>query len=120
MTVHAPIRHPDRLFIGGEWVKPTGTSKIDVINSGTEELYVSVAEAQEADVNKAVAAARKAFDEGPWPRMTHAERATYMRALADELEARADDMSRIWTTETGILHVHSTMISSSVGGVYRY
>ena len=52
MNTHAPIAHPDRFFIGGDWAQPSAGSKIDVINSGTEELFVSVAEAQEADINR--------------------------------------------------------------------
>ena len=51
-----------------------------MIDSGTEEHFFSVAEAQEADMARAVAAARQAFDDGPWPRMTHGQRAEYLRA----------------------------------------
>ena len=77
MNAHAPIKHPDMFFIDGQWTKPSSAAKIDVINSATEELFASVAEAQEADINRAVAAARKAFDHGPWPRMSHAERIAF-------------------------------------------
>ena len=80
--IGAPLRHADRFFIGGEWVQPSSDSMIDVIDSATEELFFSVAEAQAADMARAVGAARQAFDEGPWPRMTHAERAEYLRAIA--------------------------------------
>ena len=65
------IRHPDRFFIGGEWVEPSSTARIDVRDSATEEVFLSVAEAQVEDVDRAVAAARKAFDHGPWPRLSH-------------------------------------------------
>ena len=64
-----PIQHPDQLFIGGKWAQPAGTTRFDVLNSSTEELFVSVAEAQAADMSAAVSAARQAFDHGPWPRM---------------------------------------------------
>jgi len=93
MPSPAPIQHPDRLFIGGEWAAPSGATRFDVLNSATEELFVSVAEAQAADMSAAVAAARQAFDHGPWPRMTHAERAGYLRAIAAELALRADDQA---------------------------
>ena len=83
--VKAPLRHADRFFIGGEWVQPSSDATIDVIDSGTEELFFSVAEAQAADMDRAVAAAREAFDDGPWPRLSHAERAEYLRAIAAEL-----------------------------------
>ncbi len=71
--IRAPLRYVDRFFIGGQWVHPSSDAKIDVIDSGTEELFFSVAAAQEADISRAVAAARQAFDEGPWPRMSHAQ-----------------------------------------------
>jgi acyl-CoA reductase-like NAD-dependent aldehyde dehydrogenase len=74
-TTTAPVRNTDRFFIGGEWVKPSTDSMIDVIDSGTEVLFFRVAEAQADDMSRAVAAARQAFDEGPWPRLTHAQRA---------------------------------------------
>ena len=70
----APIKHPQKFFIDGEWVAPSSDAAIDVISPSTEELYMRVADAQEADVNRAVAAARAAFDRGPWPRLSHADR----------------------------------------------
>ena len=79
--ISVPIRHPDRFFIGGQWVTPSSDATIDVIDSGTEEVYFTVAEAQAADIAGPSAAAREAFDNGPWPRLTHAERAGYLRAL---------------------------------------
>ncbi|MBB6734898.1 aldehyde dehydrogenase family protein [Cohnella zeiphila] len=63
------------MFIGGEWVDPSSSSRFDVINSATEDVFATFAEAQADDVERAVTAARKAFDKGPWPRMTHNERA---------------------------------------------
>ena len=73
--------HADRFFIGGQWVKPSSDATIKVIDSGTEEFFFSVAEAQAADISRAVEAARQAFDTGPWPQLTHAERAGYLRAI---------------------------------------
>lgn len=99
-----PLRSPDRFFIGGEWVKPSSGSTIDVIDSDTEQLYFQVAEAQAADMDLAIGASRRAFDHGPWPRMTHAERAGYLRAMADKLAARGPDYSQMWPRESGVLH----------------
>jgi aldehyde dehydrogenase (NAD+) len=99
-----PLHNPDRFFIGGEWVKPSSEATIDVINSSTEQLYFQVPEAQATDLDLAIAAARLAFDRGPWPRMTHAERAGYLRAIADKLEVRAPDYSQIWPRESGIVY----------------
>ena len=100
----APVSHPDRFFIGGEWVAPSSDSMIDVIDSGTEELYFRVAEAQADDMARAVAAARTAFDDGPWPRLSHAERAEYLRAFGPALQKRADALAQIWPRESGTTH----------------
>ncbi len=99
----APVRNADRFFIGGEWVQPSSDSTIDVIDSGTEELFFSVAEAQAADISRAVGAARQAFDTGPWPRLTHAERAEYLRAIGVGLRERAEALGQIWPRESGVL-----------------
>jgi aldehyde dehydrogenase (NAD+) len=101
-TASDMIKHPDKFFIGGEWVAPSSDEQIEVVTPSTEETFVRVAGAQAADINRAVAAARKAFDEGPWPRMSHAERADYMRRIARKMEERSADLSRIWTSEMGV------------------
>jgi aldehyde dehydrogenase (NAD+) len=102
--VTAPIQHANRFFIGGQWVPPSSDATIKVTDSATEELFLTVAEAQAADISRAVEAAREAFDRGPWPRMTHAERAGYLRAIGAELAKRSDDIGQIWPRESGVLH----------------
>jgi betaine-aldehyde dehydrogenase len=119
-TATAPIKHPDRFFIDGTWAAASSDAKIDVINSGTEELFARVAEAKQADVTRAVAAARKAFDRGPWPRMKHAERAQYLRAIARELGKRTDDLAQIWTSESGVIHGIAKGGSMGLGSIYEY
>jgi acyl-CoA reductase-like NAD-dependent aldehyde dehydrogenase len=116
----SPIARPGCFFIGGEWTTPSTNKTINVINSGTEELFLTVAEAQEQDVDRAVAAARNAFDSGPWPRLPHAERADYLRALADAIERRAEATALTWTVESGFLHSHSTMAGRYGGMTYRW
>jgi aldehyde dehydrogenase (NAD+) len=100
----APLRQPDRFYIGGEWVEPSSDATIEVIDSGTEQLFFRIAEAQAADIDRAVAAARSAFDEGPWPSLTHAERAEYLRALGSKLQERADILAQLWPRESGTIH----------------
>ena len=102
MATQELIRHPGKFFIGGQWVAPSSDDTIDVITPSTEECFVTVAAAQDADINRAVAAARQAFDEGPWPRMSHAERAGYMRAIAEKMRERSPELTRIWTSEMGV------------------
>lgn len=96
------IGHSGELFIGGKWVSPSSSAVFDIINPATEEIFVTVAAANEADMNRAVAAARTAFDRGPWRKLPHAERGRLVRALGDALRARAQDASRIWTSEMGV------------------
>ncbi|MFN8543485.1 MAG: aldehyde dehydrogenase [Candidatus Binatia bacterium] len=91
----------ERLYIGGEWIAPSTAATIDVISPHTEEVVGRVPEAREADVDRAVAAARAAFDTGPWPRMTPAERADVMARLLAALQARAEEMATTITTEMG-------------------
>jgi acyl-CoA reductase-like NAD-dependent aldehyde dehydrogenase len=99
-----PLAHPESFFIGGAWVAPSSDAKIDVIDAGTEEIAFSVAEAQAADMARAVEAARTAFDEGPWPTLTHAQRAEYLRAFATALTERNDALGELWPRESGVLH----------------
>lgn len=115
-----PFGHQDRFFIGGEWVAPSSDSTCQVICPTTEEIYVTVAAAQEADVNRAVDAARKAFDKGPWPRMSHAERAGYLQEIARRLDDRAGDVAQTWPNEMGIVHSTALMFAQSMGSVYAY
>ncbi len=98
------LAHPEQFYIGGAWVDPASASKFDIISSSTEEVVAGVAEATEADIGRAVEAARNAFDTGPWPRLSHAERAAYLRAIATECERRADEFARGWTIESGVLY----------------
>jgi acyl-CoA reductase-like NAD-dependent aldehyde dehydrogenase len=100
----APIRHADRFFIGGQWVAPSSDATIKVIDSGTEETYFTVAEAQAADISRAVEAAREAFDNGPWTGLSHAERAGYLRAIGAELAKRGADLGQIWPRQSGVLY----------------
>ena len=118
--IKAPLRNTDRFFIGGEWVQPSSGAMINVIDSGTEEVYFSVAEAQAADISRAVEAARHAFDDGPWPRMTHAQRAEYMRAIAAGVRARADDLGQIWPRESGALHVFAPYFAGDAANTFEY
>ena len=104
-TTSAPVSYPDRFFIGGQWVAPSSDATIDVIDAGTEELFFRVAEARAEDMSRAVGAARTAFDEGPWPGMTHAERAGYLRALGAAVQERSDGMAQLWPRESGTTHL---------------
>ena len=104
----APVRHADRFFIGGEWVAPSSDATIDVIDSGTEELYYTIAAAAPDDMSRAVAAARHAFDDGPWPRLTHARaRRVPPRAGRGARRSAATCSAQLWPRESGVLYTTS-------------
>src|SRR5262245_25496647 len=114
------IRHPDRFFIGGEWVTPASSSRIDVRDSATEDVFLSVAEARVEDVDRAVAAARMAFDHGPWPRMTHKERAGWLNRIAEGWTKRADAFADTWTRESGVLHSIAKYAAANPASTFRF
>ena len=80
------IRHADKLYIGGEWVDAKSGKMLEIVNPNTEEVVARTAEANEADMDRAVEAARKAFDHGPWPTTPPAERGRMVRELAERLK----------------------------------
>lgn len=101
MSSSISLSHPEKLFIGGHWVDPASSKRLRLVNPATEETFCEVAEAVLADVDRAVMAARKAFDEGPWPRMTPAARAEKMRDLGAALERRCAALDAAWIAQVG-------------------
>jgi aldehyde dehydrogenase (NAD+) len=91
----------DRLYIGGEWVAPASKETIDVVSPFTEEVVATVPEATAVDIDRAVAAARTAFDDGPWPRSSPAERAAMLTAISSAIKARAKEFAATATAEMG-------------------
>jgi aldehyde dehydrogenase (NAD+) len=88
-------------YIGGEWIKPQSDRKLELISPVTEECFLRVPEASEADVDRAVKAARQAFDHGPWPRMATAERAKFVAAIGEEMKKRLPLFIDVWTAQVG-------------------
>ena len=91
----------DELFIGGRWQSPSTTQRLSVISPHTEEPIGETPQAAPEDVDKAVAAARKAFDDGPWPRLTVGERMEKIDKLAAIYAGEADEMADLITAEMG-------------------
>ncbi|MBL9168674.1 MAG: aldehyde dehydrogenase family protein [Verrucomicrobiales bacterium] len=89
------------LFIGGEWQAPDAGGSRDVSNPANNRVLEAVAEASAEDVDRAVRIARKAFDEGPWPRMRAQERAALLFKLADAMEGQAEELARLETLNNG-------------------
>ena len=90
-----------KLFIGGSYVDPATDAKLELISPVTEEVFGRTPEAAPADMDRAVTAARRAFDEGPWPRMSVAERVEVLRRLRNRYEARSEELARLISAETG-------------------
>jgi betaine-aldehyde dehydrogenase len=95
------MTHHEQLFIGGQWVEPATTDRITVVSPHTEEVVATVAAAGKADADRAVDAARSAFDEGPWAGMAPAERADVIAAISAAVTARYDEFARAVAEEMG-------------------
>ncbi len=90
------------LYIDGKWEKgEAGGKEIEVLNPATEEVIGIVPEASAKDAVRAIEAARRAFDEGPWPSMKPAERGGYLRKMADILRSRSAELREIIVAEVG-------------------
>ncbi|MFS4095965.1 aldehyde dehydrogenase [Streptomyces sp. AF1A] len=90
-----------QLFIGGELTDPLGEDVIEVVSPHTEEVVGRVPHASRADVDRAVAAARRAFDEGPWPRASLAERTEVVARIKDGIAARHEEIARVISAQNG-------------------
>jgi aldehyde dehydrogenase (NAD+) len=93
----------DKLFIGGGWVSSRGSGRIEVISPSTEEHVGSVPDGAEADMDAAVAAARRTFDDPlGWPSWRPADRAELLERLADALEARGEETAHRVSMQNGM------------------
>jgi acyl-CoA reductase-like NAD-dependent aldehyde dehydrogenase len=90
-----------RLFIGGEWTSPSREALLEVISPHSEKPIAAVACAGPADVDRAVSAARRSQDEGPWPRLDPGERIAAVRRLSELYKPRRREMAQLITAEMG-------------------
>ncbi|MEK7713836.1 MAG: aldehyde dehydrogenase family protein, partial [candidate division NC10 bacterium] len=90
-----------QLFIGGAWRAPVSGETYTTINPANEEPSAEVGKGDERDLDLAVAAARKAFDQGPWPRMSAADRGRIVWKLGDLIQQNLDEMARLESLNTG-------------------
>src|SRR5262249_27712806 len=85
----------DQVFVGGQW-RPSATGETyATITPATEEESARVAKGDERDIDAAVQAARRAFSQGPWPKMSAAERGRILWKLGDLITANLDEMARL-------------------------
>jgi len=95
------VKHPDKVWINGEWRAPHSGRMIELISPNSEQVVGAVAEADEHDMDLAVAAALEAFDRGPWPRMKVVERNAIMEKIAAHLRTREPEAAKAWTAQIG-------------------
>jgi aldehyde dehydrogenase (NAD+) len=88
-------------FVAGKWMPAAGSEVIEVVSPSTEQVCGRVPVATTEEIDAAVAAARLAFDHGPWPRLSLAERADYLRRLIDGIEARREQVLQLQIDEMG-------------------
>jgi betaine-aldehyde dehydrogenase len=91
----------EHIYVGGQFIASTGTGTIEVVSPHTEQVIARVPDGTREDMDKAVAAARQAFDQGPWPHLTPAERADYLTRLSQLIQGRLDDWARVISSEMG-------------------
>ena len=105
----------DRLYIGGEWVEPSGDGTIDVINPSSEEIVGRIPEGTVEDADRAVRAARAAFED--WSRRTPFERAGFSAAIGAKLNERGDELAALFSTELGMPLTLSRMVQVGLPSV---
>jgi len=100
-TVKAPKVKDQQLFIGGKWLESASGKTFPTTNPATGETICQVAEGDKADVDRAVKAARQAFEGGPWPKMNASERGRLLNKLADLLERNQEELAGLESLDNG-------------------
>src|SRR5438445_9151954 len=102
-----PVRKPSadvrqtKMLIDGEWVDSVSGRTFETINPATGEVITRVVEGGKEDVDRAVAAARRAFESGPWKKMSARERGRLLYKLADLVEQHIDELAALETLDNG-------------------
>jgi aldehyde dehydrogenase (NAD+) len=102
-----------KFYIDGAWVEPDGTGRLEVIDSTTEEVFATVPAGTPADIGRAVAAAKAAFQ--PWSEQAPAERSKQLRRVAEGLESRKDEIADVEAHEIGMPRPQSASIQVGLG-----
>ncbi|GCE20523.1 aldehyde dehydrogenase family protein [Dictyobacter kobayashii] len=90
-----------KMLIGGQWVEAASGKTFETINPSTGQVLAKVAEGDTEDIDRAVAAARRAFEQGAWPKLTPAKRAHLLLKLADLIERNAEELAQLETLDNG-------------------
>src|SRR5579863_10277062 len=100
-SVEEFISRPRKLLIGGQWVNAQSGKTFETYNPATGEVLAQVAEGDTADIDLAVAAARRAFESGPWPEMSPAQRGNLLWKLSDLIAAHLEELAELETLDNG-------------------
>jgi aldehyde dehydrogenase (NAD+) len=112
---------PTKLLINGKWLNSTSGKTFPTVNPSTGDVITQVAESDAADVDKAVAAARVAFDKGPWRKMSASQRGRLMNKLADLVEKYADELAQLEALDNGKpAHIARAADVNLTMACYRY
>ena len=95
------IPHPEELFIGGQWQAPATDAHLTVVNPSNENVVTQLPDVAPADIDKAVTAARRAFDDGQWSTLAKAQRISILRRFTDALLKRTSQIGLAWGAECG-------------------
>src|SRR6187431_2875183 len=101
MSINKNALPPSKLFINGEFVDALSGKTFSTINPATEEVIMDVPLAGDADVDAAVSAARKAFDEGPWSKLSATDRGKFLYRIGEAILANADEIAHCETIDIG-------------------
>jgi aldehyde dehydrogenase (NAD+) len=114
MTASRPtyVKEHNKLYLNGEWVQPAGSRTLDVINSTTEEVMGRIPEGTPEDIDRAVAAARAAFDS--WSATSPADRAAFLQKISAGLAARQNEIAEIIASEVGMPLPLATMVQAGM------
>ncbi|MGE0845898.1 MAG: aldehyde dehydrogenase family protein [Flavobacteriaceae bacterium] len=110
----------NRLFIDGRWLPAAAEETFDVIDPSNREAFATVQRGRAADIDAAVGAARRAFDRGPWPRMTGSARAAVLRNVAQLIAARTHELARLEVRDNGKPLPEAVWDIEDTAGVFRY
>jgi phenylacetaldehyde dehydrogenase len=100
-SVQEFLSRPRKLLIGGQWVEAQSGKTFETYNPATGEVLAQVVEGDRAEIDQAVTAARKAFESGPWPDMSPAERGRLLWKLSDLIEQHHEELAELETLDNG-------------------
>ena len=107
-------------YINGQWQQPNSTNTFTTINPATEEIINQIPAGNAKDIDSAVAAARAAFDHGPWPKMTGAQRGEYLQKMADIINIRLDELSKLEVLDNGKPYPEAKWDIEDTAGTFEF